>query len=148
MNMKLKSVAVLKVAVIVCAFLSVALGVAAPWIIDWYVSARHLAPQRGTAILVCYCICIVPTLIALYSMLRILQSIGKSHPFSGSTVKYLGIISWCCVAVAVICAGGVYWYPPLAFMSGAMVFLFLTVRVVSSCFLAGSVLQEENDLTV
>ena len=146
--MKEKTVAVLKAAVIVCAVLSVALGIAAPWIINWYVDARHMLPVRGTAILICYYVCLVPTLIALYCMLRVLQPIQKKHPFEQTVLKYLGILSWCCVAVAVICACGIYWYPPLAFMSGAMIFLFLTVRVVISCFSAGAKLQEENDLTV
>ena len=146
--MKLKSVAVLKAAVIVCAVLSIGVAVAAPWIVDWYARIRPLEPIMSTTLLICYYICMIPTLIALYSMLRVLIHIQKKHPFEHVALKYLGIISWCCLAVAVVCAGGAYWYLPLAFISAAMVFLFLTVRVVNSCFLVGTMLQEENDLTV
>ncbi|MBQ6336778.1 MAG: DUF2975 domain-containing protein [Ruminococcus sp.] len=146
--MKLKSVAVLKVAVIFCMALAVGTAIGAPWIIDWYVSVRHMAPVRGTAILVCYYICMVPALIALYCMLRVLHYITIKRPFEHTAPTYLDIISWCCIAIAVVCGVGAFWYPPLAIVSGAMVFLFLVVRVVSSCFMAGALLQEENDLTV
>ena len=145
---KTKSVAVLKAAIIVCAVLCVALGIAAPWIIDWYVGVRHLLPIRGTTILICYYVSMTPALVALYCMNRILQPIRSERPFEKTVLKYLGIISWCCVAVAVICACGIYWYPPMIVITGTMIFLFLTVRVVISCFLAGAKLQEENDLTV
>lgn len=146
--MKLKSVAVLKAAVIICAILAVGVAVAAPWIIKWYVGFRQIAPEGGTAILVCYYICMVPALIALYCMLRLLIHIQQKRPFARAAMTYLTVISWCCLAVALVCLGGAFRYPPLAFVSAAMAFLFLTVRVVNICFRAGAMLQEENDLTV
>lgn len=146
--MKLKSATVLKVIIIICMALVVALAIGAPWIIQWYARQRYLSSDSKIAIVVCYYACTVPAMAALFSMLRILRNIGQLHPFDRSNPVYLGVISWCCLAVSVICAVGGVWYPPLFLVCGTMAFLFLTVRVVLSCFKAAALLQEDKDLTI
>lgn len=146
--MKIKSVTALKAAILLCMVLVVALAVGAPWIIQWYAALRSINASGKYAILISYYICAVPALIALTAMFRLLQHIEGRRPFDIKNSSYLNVISWCCLAVCVICVIGGIWYPPLYMVSAAMLFLFLTVRVVYSCFIAAAVLQEDNDLTV
>ena len=146
--MKLRSVTALKIAVLISMGLAVILAVGAPWIAQWYAALRGISQDGKTAILVSYYICTVPALIALFSMLRLLRHIESRRPFDQKNTVYLNVISWCCLAVTVVCAIGGIWYPPLYMVSAAMIFLFLTVRVVCSCFNAAALLQEDNDLTV
>ena len=146
--MNWKSVTLLKAAVIFCMFLVVALAAGAPWVVRWYADLRDIAPTEQTVIIICYYVCAVPALVALYSMLRLLIQIQRRHPFDKENPKYVSLISWCCLAVAAVCAVGGVWYPPLFFVCASMLFLFLAVRVVCSCFVAAARLQEDNDLTV
>ena len=146
--MNFKSIKLLKATVIFCMVLVLGLAAAAPFIVEWYVGFRKIEAFRGTALLVSYYICMIPALTALYSMLKIIIQIQNKQPFANTALLYLGLISWCCLAVGFICGGGAFFYPPLAFLSAAMLFLFLTVRVVKICFSVGMRLQEENDLTV
>ncbi|MBQ3417033.1 MAG: DUF2975 domain-containing protein [Ruminococcus sp.] len=146
--MNWKSVTALKAAVAVCMVLVVAVAAGAPWIIGWYAEIRDILPNAQTAILICYYLCAIPALIALFYMLKLLRQIKLKRPFDKASPNYLSMISWCCLAVAGICAVGGIWYPPLFFVCASMLFLFLAVRVVCSCFVAAAKLQEENDLTV
>lgn len=146
--MKTKSVTVLTAAVVVCMVLAVIFAAGSPWLIRWYADVRGIAPPAQTAVLICYCVCTVPALIALGAMFRILRQIKRRRPFEKSNTTYLSVISWCCLAVAVACAAGGVFYPPLFLVSASMFFLFLVVRVVCSCFTAAALLQEDNDLTV
>ena len=143
-----RSVTALKTAVVICIALAVGAGIAMPWLIKWYAALRNIAASAQTAIMISYYVCLVPAVTALCAMLGILRHIGRRHPFDMKNIAYLTLISICCLAVALTCIIGGIWYPPLFFVSAAMVFLFLTVRVISSCFIAASVLQEDSDLTV
>lgn len=146
--MNLRSVTALKAAVVVCMVLAVAAAAGAPWIVGWYAGLRGISMAGQRAILISYYICTVPALSALWAMHRLLRQIGSRHPFDRKNTSYLKLISWCCLAVAIVCAVGGIWYPPLYMVCAAMIFLFLTVRVVCSCFTAAALLQEDNDLTV
>lgn len=146
--MQLKSVTALKSAVLFCMALVIALAVGAPWIIQWYGNSRNITPEGKTAIMVSYYICAVPAVIALFAMLRLLRQIGHMRPFDRANAVYLSVVSWCCLTVASVCAIGGLWYQPLYMVCAAMVFLFLTVRVVYSCFKAAALLQEDSDLTI
>ena len=146
--MNMKSVTVLKIAVIFCTVLLIALAAGAPWLTAWYGEYRHMTEKVVTAITVTFYLCFVPAFIALEAMFFLLRNIGKKHPFDRRNTVYLKVISWCCLAVFLICGVSGYWYKPLFFVSASMLFLFMTVRVVCTCFSAASKLQEENDLTV
>lgn len=146
--MKLKSVTALTAIVILCIVLAVALAVCAPWIVHWYAQFRAIDPPGERAILISYLVSTVPALVALAAMLRLLLRIRHTRPFDPTNPALLSVISWCCLAVAAICAVGGVWYLPLYMVTISMLFLFLAVRVVCSCFKAAAVLQEDNDLTV
>ena len=146
--MDLKPVKILKAVVVICVVLAVALAVASPRLVAMYAEFKGRTRPAQTAVLISYILSTFPALVALFSMLRILKNIGEKRPFDSSSLTYLNVISWCCVAIAAVCAVGGYWFLSLYAVSAAMMFLFLVVRVVSACFKAAAELQAENDLTI
>ena len=143
-----KPAAAMTAAVWLCLALVVALAIGAPWIVEWWAALRGLPAAPKLAVLVSYYICMIPALGALVAMLKILKNIGRKHPFDKANSSYIGFISWCCIAIAAACAGGGVFYLPMFMVSACMLFLFLVVRVVRSCFITAAELQEDSDLTV
>ena len=146
--MNMRSVTVLKIAVIFCAILLVGIAAGAPWIAAWYARYRNMAPEVGTAITYTFYLCFVPAFIALQCLFLLLRNIGRKKPFDPRNITYLKGISWCCLAAGIFCLGGGWVYKPIFFVSGSMLFLSLLVSVPCVCFTAATKLQEENDLTV
>lgn len=115
---------------------------------EWYVSWRGINPLLKTMIPVAYYLCTVPALVALICLGRLLHNIKKAYIFQNENSRLMGIVSICCIAVAIITAIATYWYLPFIFVTAAMLFIFLIVRIIRGCFIAAIGLREENDLTI
>lgn len=146
--MKKRSILATKVCVLICVVLLLALLALAPNLAQRYVEFRGMSQGIYQAIVSTFYSCSAPALIALLSMWVLLVHIQKEEPFSKRNCFLLAVISWCCVWVAVAMFVGAFWYAPLLFISAAMGFIFLVVRVVRGCFLAALELKEENSLTI
>ena len=146
--MKEKSVLFCTVAVWLCLLLLAALCVFTPRLLTIYMDFRALAYDICVIILIAFYICCVPGVAALVCLLRMLGNIRRQQMFCGANTKLLRLVSWCCMAVALVCFAAGFWYFPLFFVTAAMLFLFLIVRVVVSLMAAGVALQEENSLTI
>jgi len=125
---------------------ALALAVALPSI------ARFAEHDYGNTIFskampVYYAFCI-PALVALFVLDRLLLAIRRDEVFTGQNVRYLRIISWCCVVAAlVLLAGG---FVSIYFLALAIVAAFFGVvlRVVKNLFAAAVALKDENDYTI
>ena len=146
--MKEKSVLFCTVAVWLCLLLLAALCVFTPRLLTIYMDFRALPYNIYIVILIAFYICCVPSAAALICLLRMLGNIRRQQMFCDANTKLLRIVSWCCLAVAGECFAAGFWYFPLFFLTAAMLFLFLIVRVVVSLMAAGVALQEENNLTI
>lgn len=120
----------------------------APGLAHWYVNMRAMPRELGTVILVSFYICCPPAAAALLCVFRLLQNIRRDQPFCRANTRLMTWISWCCLAVAAVTMVTAFWYTPFFFITGAMLFIFLIVRVVRSCFTAAMALEEENSLTI
>lgn len=125
-----------------------ALLILAPGLARWYVNMRAMPPELGTVILVSFYICCPPAAAALLCVFRLLSNIRRDQTFCTDNTRLMTFISWCCLTVSAITFGAAFWYTPFFFITGAMLFIFLIVRVVRSCFLAAIDLKEENSLTI
>ena len=134
--------------VVLCMIAVVALGIFAFPIARAYVNFRNISPLLITIIPIFYYICAVPALIALVCLGKLLHNIKKAHIFENENSLLMGIVSICCVVVAVATAIATYWYLPFIFVTAAMLFIFLIVRIIRGCFIAAIGLREENDLTI
>lgn len=126
----------------------VVLLIFAPQLARLYSSFRGLNDEVCGAMLAAFYICSVPAAAALLCLLMLLRNISAGQPFSKQNGTLMAAVSWCCVAVAVVTAAAGFWYMPMLFVTAAMLFIFLIVRVVRGCFLAAAVLKEENSLTI
>lgn len=146
--MKQKSVLFCAAACVLCLILVAALCALAPWLLRLYVGMRSISMTVYAVLLAAFYACCVPAVLALTGLLRILANIRKKELFSRGNIRLVGLVSWCCVAVAVICFAAGFWYFPLFFLTAAMLFMFLIVRVVRSLMAAALDIEEENSLTI
>lgn len=143
-----KSASLCAAAAYVCLLLIAVLCVFAPRLLTIYMDFRALPQNVYTILLIAFYICCVPAVIALLCLLRILGNIRRQQMFCQSNNTLLRIVSWCCLVVAAVCFLVGFWYFPLFFVTAAMLFIFLIVRVVISLMTAGVTLEEENSLTI
>ena len=146
--MKNKAVKLSLAAVAVFFAAAVALAIAMPWLLDWYVQYRHLRETGRIALQVTFYGCLPFALTALLCLWRLLRNIQQEKVFLEANSRLIAVVSWCCAAVAAVTLGACRWYPPLGFITVSMAFLFLIVRVVRNCFIAAIALREENALTI
>ena len=135
-------------AVGLCFVAAVGLAIAMPWLTKWYAAFRQIQQSGRIAILAAYYACLPFALTALSCLWKLLRNIHAAQIFHGANSRLMAALSWCCAGVTLVTLGAFRWYPPLLFLSLAMAFLFLIVRVVRICFIAAIALKEENDLTV
>lgn len=136
------------VAVIIAIVLLGIITTFAPLIAQWFVGLRFLDFVVYIVILVSYYLCVAPALISLISLLKILSNIRHNEPFKKQNAKLISRVSWCCIAVAAVTMLAGFFYMPMWFISAAMLFVFLILRVVRGCFIAAMYLEEENSLTI
>ena len=146
--MKKASVVLSAAAMTVCAILLAGLCIAAPTLVELYSRFRGLDAPSGTAILTAFYICALPAAVSIFCLLKIINNVYKDQPFLRSNSVMMGIVSWCCLEVAAVCAAAGVWYMPLWFITLTMTVLFLIVRVIRCCFIAAAGLEEENSLTI
>lgn len=146
--MKKISVTITTVVVLLCLIGVAVLAVFAQPLAEWYMTFRGLPEHLATAIAAAYYGCTLPAGAALVCLLMLLMNIRRHDMFSARNSQLMAIVSWCCIAIAVICAVASYWYIPMMLVSAIMVFLFLIVRVVRGCFVAATEIREDQDLTI
>ena len=146
--MKARSVTVSMVFVIRFALALGVLMVFAPQLARWYGSFRGFRPVVTKCILAAFYVCSVPAGVALYCLWRLLRNICRGEIFVKENCQLLEVISWCALEVGLLCLAACYHYVPFGLVSIAMLFIFLIVRVVCSCMLYGTVLKDENSLTI
>ena len=98
-------------------------------------------------ITVCYC-CLPFAAAALLTLRLLLKNILKSEVFVSQNVKFLRILSWCCVAVALIALASGYFYLPFYIVGTAAGFFALILRVIKNVFCAAIEIKNENELTI
>lgn len=146
--MKKSAVTATLICVLLCCVLLLALLFLAPYLAGWYVELRAMPQSLETVILIAFYICVLPAGTALACIYLLLQNIRREQLFCNRNCKLMSVISWCCIAVALVTSVAGLWYAPFFFIASAMLFIFLIVRVVRLCFVAAAALKEENSLTI
>ena len=146
--MKNKAVKFSLAAVVLFLIAGVIMGVAMPWVARWYSEYRCLQEDKKIAIIIAFYVCLPFAMTALICLWRLLRNIERERVFLEENSRWMAVISWCCAGIALGTLGAFRWYPPLAFITVSMAFIFLIVRVVRNCFIAAIALKEENALTI
>lgn len=128
--------------------LLLSLCICAPTLAEFYAKLRSLPNVSRLALIWAFYLSALPTAASLISILKLLVNIRRDQPFLLENITLMSVISLCCLPVAAACGIAGIWYMPLCFITAAMLFLFLIVRVVRGCFISAFYLKEENSLTI
>lgn len=134
--------------VILFALALAALLVFAPRLVALYAAWRLLSAAVAGAVLAAFYCSALPAAVSLVCLFLLLRNLLAEQPFLRRNCTLIGIVSWCCVAVAAVTLVAGLRYMPLLLVSAAMVFIFLILRIVRRCFEAALALKEENSLTI
>ena len=124
------------------------LAVLMPRAVRWCGQLRLLSSAGQRVILAGYCLCLIPTGLALLELDRLMRRIRQGEVFLQDNVRRIRRLIWNCAAVSLICLACARLYPPLLFVTIIMAFLCLVIAVVASIMDAATRLREENDLTI
>ena len=90
----------------------------------------------------------IPAMAALVCLHMLLSNIKNEKVFITRNVKLLRIISWCCFSAAAFLAFAVRYYLFFGFVSVALAFVGLILRVVKNVIEQAVLLKDENDFTI
>jgi hypothetical protein len=94
-----------------------------------------------------YAVC-APGLVALFHANALLVAIRSGEVFVRRNVRYLRVISWCCLAATAIFVIGARGSLALLLIATAAAFAGLIVRVVKNVLETGIEIKDENDYTI
>ena len=146
--MNKRSITVSVVFVCIFAVALLVLQIIAPNLGEKFAELRGLAVTVEHCVLYTFYLCSIPAAAALYCLGQLLYNIHKGRIFEKRNLRLLSMLSWCCMAVAVLTLAATYHYMPFFLVFVAMLFMFLIIRVVGICMRAGTELKEENNLTI
>lgn len=84
----------------------------------------------------------------LFSLIKLLLNIRNGNVFVPENVRYLKMVSWCCVIIGIITLVGGRYYMPFLFVACAGFFVGMLLRVLKNVMQKAVEIKEENDLTV
>jgi hypothetical protein len=101
--------------------------------------------------LVPFYLCLACGLVALVILSRLLRALVRDEVFTLDNVRRLRAISYCGVAIAVVCVVEGVWLGPwqIAWAVAALAaFMALIVRVIKNVIDAARLIKEDNDFTI
>jgi hypothetical protein len=121
-----------------------------PRLLDWYGDQLGYKPypEDMVGIAVCYDLCAVAMLIALWNVDKLLRNILAGNVFIPENVKRVRRVVWCCAAVALICFAATSFVLPMLIFAIIMSFLCMAINVAACVLDAAVAIREENDLTI
>jgi hypothetical protein len=134
----------------VVALIVTALVFTLPQLLEWYgdLLGYKPYPEDMVGIAVCYDLCAVAMLIALWNVDKLLRNILAGRVFVPENVKRVRRVVWCCAAVALVCFAATSFVLPMLIFAIIMSFLCMAINVASCVLQAAVVIREENDLTI
>lgn len=130
--------------------LLVALDVTGPWFVKFVCSnvIFHTGLRFELPLLICLYACSVPGYVVLVDLYRLLRNLEKELVFVPENVTLMRRVSWCCVAVAVVCLICSTTWLSLFVVALAAALMALIVRIVKNVFVRAIRMKDELDLTI
>ncbi|MCQ2419922.1 MAG: DUF2975 domain-containing protein [Clostridia bacterium] len=132
----------------VFALLLLALDVFCYPLTRWFIGLRAMHWQQGIGMMVTVYVCSVFAWLILYFLWKLLSNLRMGNVFTDRNVRFMRIVSWCCVGVGIMCLISTIWYLPFAFVAIAAAFIALIVRIVKNVFQQAISMKDELDLTI
>ncbi|HBT95516.1 MAG TPA: DUF2975 domain-containing protein [Coriobacteriia bacterium] len=126
------------------------LAVALPFLCmgDFFIGRAFIATENILYLMPVYYAFCIPAYTALFALDRLLAAVKRSEVFTAQNVRYLRIISWACIAAAIVLL--ISSFISITFFALAILATFfgIILRVVKNLFAAAVVLKTENELTI
>ncbi len=144
-----KSIILTKLCIVIFMGLLLAVVVAAPWLIDWFVNVSRAGQDENRAyFMATIYVGFMPAAYLLYSLLKLLRHIDTGQVFTAENVELLRRISWSCFTGALVAIISVFYYYPWIFVAIAAAFMGLIVRVIKNVVAQAVELKNEADYIV
>ena len=143
-----KSILLSRACVAVFALALLALDIFCYPLARWFVNLRQMQWQRGVGMMVTAYVCSVFAWIVLAALWQLLGNLRRGRVFISENVRFLRLVSWCCVGAAIACLASCLWYLPFVFVAVAAGFMALIVRIVKNVFQQAIAMKDELDLTI
>lgn len=128
--------------------LSIIIGIFLPFLAGRYIEITGKSQALKTVLVTVSYFCLPFAFILLLALRHLLKNILRSKVFIYENVKLLRILSWCCVAVALITVISGYFYLPFYIIGTAAGFFALILRVIKNIFCTAIEIKNENELTI
>lgn len=102
----------------------------------------------GTLFMATIYLAAVPIGVLLWVLNRLVFAIGNEEIFTQENIRRLRIISWMCIAVAMICLVSMGYYLFWGVIAACMAFMGILIRVIKNVFERAKQLKDENDYTI
>ncbi len=109
--------------------LLVAVTIAMPWLVTWYVETKGRSASLPTTIMLTCYPCVPFAAVTLLSLRRVLKNLSDGQIFIPQNVIMFKRISWCCVAASLITLVAGRYYLPFYIVSASAAFFALITRV-------------------
>lgn len=117
------------------------------WITEFYLDFVH-HPELFINMLVTLYAWLAIAVFVLYYLHRLLLNISQEQVFIQENVQALRIISWLCMAIAMIGCISACYYLQFLLVGAAFAFIALIVRVIKNVMAEAILIKEENEFTI
>lgn len=144
-----KSLKLSRVAVVLFLLALVAVCVLSPSLLHWRLTTNGGRSIAKYPYYLASIYCTAPfAAVVLWQLHRLLGNIGREQVFVSENVRFLRVISWCCIgAGGVLFVSGFYDFLFFA-LSACAAFMGLILRVVKNVIAEAVALKDENDYTI
>ncbi len=115
---------------------------------DFFIGRAFIDTKHILYLMPVYYAFCIPAYVALFALDRLLAAVKQGEVFTARNVRYLRIISWACIAAAIVLL--ISSFISITFFALAILATFfgIILRVVKNLFAAAVVLKTENELTI
>lgn len=148
MKSAVKSVSLTKALIITLAVAFVALLFFAVPAAFWYCDICEKEDFSAKVLIGVFYLCSPAAVVVIINSLKLLGNLGKGIFFTTRNARYLKLMSNSCLAVVPVCVFACLFFAGFIPITVSAICMFLILRIVKNVFEYGTVLKEENDLTV
>lgn len=143
-----KSLKITKIAVIILCCFFIFFLFTAPFIFKWYCELSDTRENVANVLIAVFYACSPSATITLVYLLKFIKGLEQGEVFTDSNVKYLKILSYACLSVVPLSIPLCFYFIAGLPIPAAAGFMWLFLRILKNAFEYGTIIKNENDLTV
>lgn len=148
MTKEKRSIAITSVLIKVAIVLCTAALFLMPYAAKMYEQISFQRDNVTVPLLITFYVCAAFGFVILFVLNKLIKNIGSEKVFIDENVKLLKILSYCCLAIAVVTLIFARFRILVFVITFAAAFIGLILRVIKNCFTEAIRLREENDFTI